>query len=1046
MAPALACPAEIPPGHGGVSSVWQASVAGVGQNVSTSGIQGAGDDRSFAHTSLTRARLLLAVQGRWNRPVTAVIAGAGFGKTTLLDQAVAENRLAHIGVDVALRLQAADNRALRLASRVLSELGVEAPQRDDVDELLQVLVDAVVTRAPMPICLVLDDVHELQTESAGFALFRRLVQALPGNAHVLLGSRTLPDIGIARLAVGGSALVLREDDMRFTDSEIDEFARLRGVEPEFVGAAQGWPALAELLARAPGITTGEYVWEQIISPLTDAAKARLVELAALGGADDDLASMVAGQPVVLAEVLVDIPLVSRLGDDWWQLHDVLADPICARQDPANLGHIRRRGGIHVRDRGEVDRSVRLLVAAQAWDEVLATIRGAFVQLGAPEDSAVAAVWAPLMPHALEDEPEVLLLRTIATTVANLERSFELGERTVAAFAARDDVDGEIAAIARLGAIAYGLMDSRRLAGHIARISELAATGHPWAVSFDAVSRGGFSLMTGDWRRAEATLAPVAADPANDVSQGLAAYLCARAQIEGGRFHEAARTLDRMPEHHRQRVRDGVLGVEVAIAQALGSAPAVIDRLRAVAESRADQGPVVARRVTRCRLAAGRATLGDLEGARAQLLQLELIGPSNAVTIDEELMATAAVAVLAGSEDEAAALLAKVPDRGVYFPPLEGSTLLYVLRPELRDRYHALDLEGVHAQRREFATAFVAARAGDLEPLGRFVWPRASVVQWFALAPWIVEAAIYSRAAGGTPPHDLLDPAGPIQRQVLRRLASSPIPAVARTSVAIAAALPPVAPDLVEVRILGLLEIDVGGHRSTAPELRRERVRSLLGLLVLRRSVSRAEAAGILWPELGDDQASANLRVTLTHLLRLIEPRRDKNAPSFFIRHENGRLTVFDDGSLRVDSWEFEAAATEAEDFERRGAPSLALDALVRAVGMWRGDLLADVESHEWADFDRLRLSTLFVRSALRAGELLAAHHELGHAALMAERAIAADQWGEAPYRLLASVHLERKDRSAARRVLDHLDDVLAELGVGPGPETLSLRRRVLEGG
>ena len=1009
-------------------------------------IQGADNDRSIVQPWLTRPRLLLAVHGRWNRPVTAVVAGAGFGKTTLLSQAVAENQLARIGVDVVVRLGAADDRAARLSSRVLAALDVEAPRFADPDELLRVLVDAMWTRAPTPICLVLDDVHELDPDSAGLALLRRLVKSLPGNAHVLLGSRTLPDIGIARLAVEGAALVLREDDLRFTDAEIGEFARLRGVEPALVAAAQGWPALAELLARAPGITTDEYVWEQIINPLGDTVRARLVELAALGGADDELASVVAGQPVVLAEVLADIPLVSRLGDGWWQLHDVLADPIRARQDPRDVAAIRRRGGIHARDRGEVDRAVRLLVAAQAWDEVLATLREAFVQLGAPEEPAVAAVWAPLMPPALQNEPEVLLLRTIATTLANLERSFELGQRTVAAFAARDDADGEIAAIARLGAIAYGLMDTRRFSGHVARISELAATGHPWAVGFDAVSRGAFWLMTGKWRRAEEILAPVAADPANDVSQGLASYLCARAQSEGGRFHEAARTLERMPEHHRQRVRDGVLGVEVAVAQALGSAPAVLDGLRAVAESRADQGSVVARRVARCRLAAARATLGDLDGAREQLLELELIGPPSDGTFDEELMATAAVAVLAGSEDEAAALLAKVPDHGMYFPPLEGATLLYVLRPELRDRYHALDLEGVHAQRREFAAAFVAARAGDLEPLGRYGWPRASIVQWFAPAPWIVEAAIYSRAVGGSPPHDLLDPAGPIQRQVLRRLASSPLPAVARSSAAFAAALPPVAPDPVVVRILGLLEIDVGGHRSTAPELRRNRVRSLLGLLVLRRSVRRIEAAGILWPELGDDQASANLRVTLTHLLRLIEPRRDKNAPSFFIRHENERLTVYDDGSLRVDSWEFEAAAAEAEDFERTGAPSLALDAFVRAVGMWRGDLLADVESSEWAEFDRLRLSTLFVRSALRAGELLAAHHELGHAALMAERAIAADQWSEAPYRLLASVHLERKDRSAARRVLDHLDDVLAELGVGPGPETLSLRRRVLEGG
>ena len=196
--------------------------------MSAFGTQGADD---FGQSSLTRPREFLAVHGRWNRPVTPVVAGAGFGKTTLLSQAVAENQVARIGTDIVLRLEAADNRASRLASRVLGALGVAVPRFADTER----------ARAP------------------------RFAQ---------------PDIGIARLAVDGAAHVLREDDMRFTDAEIGEFARLRGVAPEFVGAAQGWPALAELLARAPGITTDEYVWEQIISPLGDAVRARLVELAA----------------------------------------------------------------------------------------------------------------------------------------------------------------------------------------------------------------------------------------------------------------------------------------------------------------------------------------------------------------------------------------------------------------------------------------------------------------------------------------------------------------------------------------------------------------------------------------------------------------------------------------------------------------------------------------------------------------------------------------------------------------------------------------------
>ncbi len=978
--------------------------------------------------------------------MTAVVAGAGFGKTTLLAQAVRENRLARSGVDVNLRLEPGDSSALRLASRLLAELGADPPRFTESDDLLGLLVDVVWGRAPTAICLVLDDVHEVASGSAGLALLRRLVQALPGNTHVLLGARTLPEVGVARLAVGGDALVLREEDLRFTEAEVAEFARLRGAAPEQLAAAKGWPALAELLARATGVTPGEYIWEQVIGPLDAARRARLVELAALGGADDELATTIAGQPVVLGDVLADVPLVNRSASGWWELHDVVAEPIVARESAGRLAEVRRRGGIYARERGDIDRALRLLVGAEAWGEVLGTLRMHFVQLGAPEDPALAAAWAELLPSSLHAEPEVLLVQTIAKTVISPERAFEVGQQAVGAFAARDDVEGEVAALARLGAIAYSLMDSERIAPYMERISELAGSGHPWAVAFDAVCRGVFALMVGDWRRAEGILSPVAAEPSSDPSQGLAAYFCARAQVEGGRFDEAARTLDRMPATHRQRVRDGVLGIEVAVAQGLGSGDGVLDDLRAVAEARIDRRPLVARRVARSRLASACAILGDIGGAREQLVELERIGPPTEATIDEELLAAATVDVLEGAEDRAAELLARVPDRGVFFPPLEGLTILYVLRPELRERYDALDLEGVHAQRRAFAAAFVAARAGDLEPFGRYRWLREPIVRWFAPAPWMLEAAVYSAAAGGSPPVELLQRNGRTQRHVLRRLGASKEPAVARTSSAFVAALPPAAPDSLEVRVLGPLEVDVGGARSRAPELRRERVRSLLGLLVVRRSVRRSEAAGVLWPDLGDDQALGNLRVTLTHLLKLVEPQREKNTSSFFIYQQNDRLTLRDDPALRVDVWEFEAAAAEAEELERSGAPSLALEAHVRAVGFWRGELLADLDPADWLEFDRIRLGTLFVRSALRSGELLAAHHELGRAAVMAQRAIAADPWSEAPYRLLASVHLERGDRSAARRVLDHLGRVLAQLGVEPGPEAVSLRRRCLEGG
>ncbi len=995
---------------------------------------------------MLRPRLLLAVQGRWDRLATAVVAGAGFGKTTLLAQAVAENAIAPAGLDVPVRLEPGHASAMRLAARLLEGLGAGPPELAAAEDLAGLIVDVVWARAPEPVCLVLDDVHVLESGSAGLDLLGRLVESLPANAHLLLGARSLPEIGIARLAVSGDALVLREHDLRFTDAEIEQFAAAREVEPARIEAARGWPALAELLARAPGVTTGEYVWEQVLGRLSAPARARLEEVAALGGADDALASAVAGVTVHLDEVLEDIPLARRSDTGWWEVHDVIAEPVLARESPERIAAIRRRGGLYARERGDVDRALRLLVAAGAAEEIVATLRGHFVQLAAPEDPMLAAAWARLLPDSVRGEPEVLLLRTIAETVDSPERGYAIGELAVAGFAARGDVAGEVAALARLGAIAYSLVNLELILPYVDRVGALARSGHPWAVAFDAVCRGVLAGVIGLWREAEAILRPVAANAAADPSQGLAGYFCARAQLETGRIHEAALTIERMPESHRRRVRDGVLGMQLAIAQALGAGDDVLDELRRVNEFGTHRRPVVARRVAQAWLVSALATSGDLAGAREGMRELERTGTPVGGSLDDERVAAATLAVLEGDEQQAADLLARVPDRGLLFPPREGSVLFYVLRPEVQPAYDRLELEGVFAQRRAFAALLVAGRGGDFTPAARYAWPRELVVRWFAPPPWQVEAAVYAAAGGGLPPDDLLVRLGATQRPVFERFAAHPDPVVAAAAAAFLAALPPPAPEPLTFRVLGPLEVDVGGVRSSAPELRRERVRSLLGLLVVRGSIRRLEAATILWPDLAEDQALGNLRVTLTHLLRLLEPGRARNAPSSFVRQEHDTLTLVCDEGTTVDAWEFEAALAEAEQLERAGAPSLAVDAYERAVGLWRGELLADLGPVDWLGFDRLRLGTAFVRAALRAGELLAARGDLRPAAVMAERAIAADRWAEAAYRLRASIELSRGDRAAARRVLEHLAEVLADLGVAPDRETEALRQRTLSNG
>src|SRR5690349_14263060 len=114
--------------------------------------------------ALTRLRLLHALLQRWEHRVTFVTGGAGLGKTTLLAQALRENRLAPRGDDVWLAAEPHDDDAAHLCADLVAALG-GAPS---IEPRASAVADLVWKRAPTPVCLVIDDAHSISTESAGF--------------------------------------------------------------------------------------------------------------------------------------------------------------------------------------------------------------------------------------------------------------------------------------------------------------------------------------------------------------------------------------------------------------------------------------------------------------------------------------------------------------------------------------------------------------------------------------------------------------------------------------------------------------------------------------------------------------------------------------------------------------------------------------------------------------------------------------------------------------------------------------------------------------
>jgi len=244
-----------------------------------------------------------------------------------------------------------------------------------------------------------------------------------------------------------------------------------------------------------------------------------------------------------------------------------------------------------------------------------------------------------------------------------------------------------------------------------------------------------------------------------------------------------------------------------------------------------------------------------------------------------------------------------------------------------------------------------------------------------------------------------------------------------------------------VTVLGSIALSRSGRDVADPDwTRRARVRELLGLLVEQRRISRQRAATLLWPELDDERAASNLRVTLTYLQRVLEPDRDRHSAPFFVRLDGTHLVLAPE--VEVDAERFEADLAAAAEHDRGGAPQTALQCYRRALTGYSGDYMADVDS-EWPDATRTRLRFLAVNAMCRVGELVLARGEPEEAGSWALRARRLAPLNERAERLFVTCLAGTGDRAGAAFALRALIAALAAEGLPMERETAALAKRLL---
>ena len=212
--------------------------------------------------SVLRPRLLEQLNEGLHSKLTLISAPAGFGKTTLVSEWLADCERPTAW----LSLGDGDSdptsfltylvAALRGVAATLGEgvgAALESPQPPPSEAILTTLINEM-SAVPDAFILVLDDYHVIDAKPVDKAL-SFLLEHLPPQLHLIIITREDPPLPLARLRARGQLTELRAADLRFTHPEATEF--LKGVmglrlSPEDIALletrTEGWIAGLQLAA------------------------------------------------------------------------------------------------------------------------------------------------------------------------------------------------------------------------------------------------------------------------------------------------------------------------------------------------------------------------------------------------------------------------------------------------------------------------------------------------------------------------------------------------------------------------------------------------------------------------------------------------------------------------------------------------------------------------------------------------------------------------------------------------------------------------------
>jgi len=308
---------------------------------------------------LDRERVTALLKQSLNYPLTVLVAGTGYGKSTSILSFIET-----LDIPVFWYTVSATDRDPQVflanlftaLNQHASKLGQEALRMHEVSDVelldsLVVLVNTLSTQLSGPILFILDDFHAVTQSNEVMRLMNWLIEHLPTHLHVLIASRTVPEFtSMNQKRVKGQVLELGPEQLTFTPSEIRAlFQRAYQVEVAETDVqvlyerTEGWAIVLQMIWQSlrinPNVKLGklledesysrthlfEYLAEEVLDEQTLEVQNFLLRTSILSILESDLCDFLMDSQnsvYVLAELYRSSLFLEQLRPGFYRYHHI----------------------------------------------------------------------------------------------------------------------------------------------------------------------------------------------------------------------------------------------------------------------------------------------------------------------------------------------------------------------------------------------------------------------------------------------------------------------------------------------------------------------------------------------------------------------------------------------------------------------------------------------------------------------------------------------------------------------------------------------------